>query len=137
MLHNSEFLLNIIKYIWANFKSPFSSCRLWNNTNDIKKRNPYFVFFFRLIEFTSSFQIILMKLMCASSPCSSISSTFPTYGLSGMVSTQSLGLGTILVDCESSMTALDGSLFWSVFFSDASFLQFLVDVVSKHSRQPL
>ena len=35
------------------------------------------------------------------------------------------------------MATLDGSLFWSQFFSDASFFWFSVNVVSKHSRQPL
>ena len=43
---------------WNKLK--LSSCRLCNYLNDIRKRNPYFLFFFRLMEFTSSLQITLM-----------------------------------------------------------------------------
>ena len=47
-----------VRINWNKLK--LSSCRLCNYINDIRKRNPYFVFFFRLMEFTSSLQITLM-----------------------------------------------------------------------------
>ena len=58
MLHNIS--LERYQVLLGKFQELFSSCRLWNNINDIRKRNPCFVFFFRLTEFTSTLEITLM-----------------------------------------------------------------------------